>query len=199
MRALLVSLALLATTVACASDESSPDEPTVTGSTSQAPTATPTAGATATSEPDRPTRVINTIARGLKAPWGIAFLPDGSALVTERDSGRVLRVTERSTGEVGTIGATQAQGEAGLLGIAVSPDFATNRRVFVYVTTAEDNRVLSVTFDGRMLRNPTPILTGIPSGFIHDGGRLAFGPDGGLYVSTGETGEMDLAQDPDSL
>lgn len=189
---LLVTATLLLSMAAC-TDEA-PDEPTVTASSSPE-----SASTTPSPTPDRPTAVVDTIATGLEAPWGIAFLPDESALVTERDSGRVLQVTPQRTRQVGRIEATAAQGEAGLLGIAVSPDFAQNSKVFVYVTTAEDNRVLSMTFDGSRLGTPEPILTGIPKGFIHDGGRLAFGPDGGLYVSTGETGETELAQDPDSL
>jgi glucose/arabinose dehydrogenase len=143
--------------------------------------------------------VIGTVARDLEVPWGIGFLPDGSALVTERDSGRVLRVTPGHVREVGRIDQTRAQGESGLLGLAVSPSYAENGRVFVYTSTDEDNRVLRMTFDDGRLGPPTPILTGIPHGFIHDGGRLAFGPDGFLYVSTGETGQPDLAQREDSL
>lgn len=130
------------------------------------------------------------------------FLPDGSALVTERDSGRVLHVVGRRDAKVtdlGTIEASVAQGEAGLLGLAVSPDFAQDRQVFLYTTTREDNRVLRARFAGGELRDVTPILTGIPQGFVHDGGRMAFGDDGHLYVATGETGDGDLAQDRSSL
>lgn len=146
------------------------------------------------------------MASGLAVPWGIAFLPDGSAVVTERDSRRVLRLTPNADGEsqaevtvLGEIAEAAPEVEAGLLGVAVSPDFASDSTLFVYATTSEDNTVFSVTLDGDDLGRPTPILTGIPKGVIHDGGRLAFGPDGFLYVSTGETGNPGLAQDPDSL
>lgn len=196
----LVVLALLFTTAACADETDG--GPTVTASPApQTPSSTTSRPQSdAPPEADTGARVIGTVATGLQAPWGIAFLPDGSALVTERDSGRVLAIRGKGQPrEVGTIEATEPQGEAGLMGIAVSPDFAENSRVFVYVTTAEDNRVLSMEYDGRTLGEPTPIFTGIPKGFVHDGGRLTFGPDGGLFVSTGETGEMELAQDPDSL
>jgi glucose/arabinose dehydrogenase len=71
--------------------------------------------------------------------------------------------------------------------------------LFFYVTTADDNRVLRARVDGDRLGDTRVVLDGIPNGFIHDGGRIAFGPDGHLYVSTGETGDPELAQDPDSL
>jgi glucose/arabinose dehydrogenase len=162
-------------------------------------TAEPQSSSTATSatQSARP-RVIGTVATGLEVPWGIGFLPDGSALVTERDSGRVLRISGRNVAQVGRIDQTRAQGESGLLGLAVSPSYAEDKRVFVYTSTDDDNRVLRMTFDRGRLGPPTAILTGIPRGFIHDGGRLAFGPDGFLYVSTGETGESELAQRADS-
>ncbi|HEY0905358.1 MAG TPA: PQQ-dependent sugar dehydrogenase [Marmoricola sp.] len=196
--AVVASVALAAGLAACGGDDggfgtrSAGPDPTTASAQPTTPHATPT-------EAVGPPRVIGTVARGLTVPWGIGFLPDGSALVTERDSGRVLHVVGREVSEVGRIDQTRAQGEAGLLGLAVSPSYAEDQRVFVYTTTGADNRVLRMTFDGTRLGEPTAILTGIPSGFIHDGGRLAFGPDGFLYVSTGETGEPHLAQQAGNL
>ena len=152
------------------------------------------------SERPGPPRVVDVLVTGLAVPWGIDFLPDGTALVTERDSRRVLAVDERgAVTVVGVVEEAAPQGEAGLLGIAVSPDFADDRSVFVYVTTAEDNRIVRYRFAGGGLGQPEVILDGIPNGFIHDGGRLEFGPDGHLYASTGEIGEPELAPDRSSL
>jgi len=159
----------------------------------------PTSPAPTTPVRSGPPRVIGTIARDLEVPWGVGFLPDGSALVTERDSGRVVQVADGKVSEVGRIDQTRAEGESGLLGLAVSPAYAEDKRVFVYTSTDRDNRVLRMRFDDGRLGKPQAILTGIPHGFIHDGGRLAFGPDGYLYVSTGETGRGDLAQRESSL
>jgi glucose/arabinose dehydrogenase len=140
------------------------------------------------------------VADDLDTPWGIAFLPDGSALVTERDSGRVLLVDGGQVREVGSVRqVSHPDDEAGLLGVAVGPDFARDGRVWFYVTSDDDNRIVTATYAGGRLGEAQPVLTGIPKGSIHDGGRLAFGPDGFLYASTGETGVPSLAADRDSL
>ena len=168
------------------------------------PTDTPTDGepdpGTPSEPPGGPPEVVDTFVDGLEVPWGVDFLPDGEAVVTERISGRVDRVGK--DGEVsllGTVDDVAPQGEAGLLGVAVSPDFETDRTLFLYLTTDTDNRVVRAEVDGDRLGRTTVVLDGIPAGFIHDGGRIAFGPDGQLYVTTGETGNPELAQDPQSL
>ncbi len=149
---------------------------------------------------DRAPQAIGTLVDLLQVPWGVDFMPDGNAVVTERMTGRVLQVTPDGTlSRLGAITSTVAQGEAGLLGVAVSPDFDSDRTLFFYVTTGSGNRVVKAELDGSELGEPTVVLDGIPAGFIHDGGRIAFGPDGYLYVTTGETGDPELAQDPDSL
>jgi glucose/arabinose dehydrogenase len=132
-------------------------------------------------------------------PWGLAFLPSGEALVTERDSARVLRVpaTGGEPAVVTTVREAEPDGEGGLLGIALSPGFAEDDLVYVYVTAADDNRVLRFPLSSP--DEAEPVLTGIPKGTIHNGGRIAFGPDGLLHVGTGDTGDTDLSQDDDSL
>ncbi|MFO7400815.1 PQQ-dependent sugar dehydrogenase [Thermobispora bispora] len=139
------------------------------------------------------------LATGLAVPWGIAFLPEGDALVTERDTARLLRITPQGkVTEVGVVEGVSPSGEGGLLGVAVSPTYPRDRFIFVYATTDRDNRIIRYRYDGR-LADPVAIVTGIPKGGIHNGGRLAFGPDGYLYASTGDAGEAWTAANRDSL
>jgi glucose/arabinose dehydrogenase len=165
-----------------------------TATASSAPTSSAPASSTSAKE---------TIATGLPVPWGLAFLPDGTALVTLRDRGEVLHITMGSKGStpvsVGRVPGVKPYGEGGLLGIAVSPTFASDRSVFVYLTARDDNRVIRMTFDGSALRPGPVIVKGIPKAGKHDGGGVAFGPDGYLYVSTGDAGRPDPAQDMASL
>jgi glucose/arabinose dehydrogenase len=136
------------------------------------------------------------VADHLEVPWGLAFLPDGSALVSERDRGRILRLRPGARpAEVARVPGVEPAGEGGLLGIAVSRDYQRDRLVYAYFSSDHDNRIVRF----RLGEQPQPILTGIPRGTIHNGGRLAFGPDGMLYATTGETGRRSNAQDPRSL
>ena len=139
-----------------------------------------------------------TIATGLRVPWGIAFLPSGDALVSERTTGRILRISRdgsRKRTVMRVPGVDTDSGEGGLLGLALSPRYPHDRLVYAYFTSATDNRIVRFRLGGR----PRPVLTGIRRGFIHDGGRIAFGPDGKLYAGVGEGGDAELAQEPRSL
>ncbi|WP_212754634.1 PQQ-dependent sugar dehydrogenase [Nakamurella aerolata] len=141
---------------------------------------------------------------GLQVPWGIAVLPDGRALVTERNSGRVLLVSGTGdtgdTAEAGTVEGVDARGEAGLLGVAVSPQFAENRLLAVYFSTESDNRVMTYTLDAdNRLTGGRVILDGLPVGSTHDGGRLLWAPDGNLFITVGDAGQADRAQQLDYL
>jgi glucose/arabinose dehydrogenase len=164
-----------------------------------------TPNATRTSVPERtenepannaPVEVeASVIATNLEVPWGLAFLPNGDALFTERDSGRLLRMdASGNIKEVQTL-PTRGYGEGGSLGLAVSPNYERDRYVYAYYTTDEDNRVVHF----RLGEEPEPILTGIPFNVNHDGGRIEFGPDGMLYVATGDAGDPANSQDRNSL
>jgi glucose/arabinose dehydrogenase len=202
-RVVPVTVAVLAGTLAsCAGDE--PDQPGSVGTPSESPqpstrTATPDPTESAATVGRSAPQVVRTVARGLQAPWGLTFLPDGTALVGERDTTRVLAVEGNEVREVGVVEEARPAGEAGLLGLAASPTYDRDRLVYAYVSTASDNRVVRFTYDGGRIGAVEPVLTGIPNGFIHDGGRLLAADDGMLLVSTGETGEPGLAQDPASL
>lgn len=141
---------------------------------------------------------MQVVAKHLDSPWGIAFLPDGGALVTSRDTGDILKIGPEKDGDALKVTTVQnipaaAGGEGGLLGIAVSPGYASDHLVFVYYSTNDDNRIASFTLGGPL----TPIVTGIPHANVHNGGRLAFGPDGYLYATTGTT--TSASQDTNSL
>ncbi len=136
------------------------------------------------------------VATNLAVPWDIAFLPDRTALVTERNSARVMSIKDGVVREAARIPNVSAVGEGGLLGIAVSPAYATDGQVFVYHTAPSDNRIVRF----RLGEAPRPIVTGIPRGSsIHNGGGLSFGPDGMLYAGTGDAANTANAQNPRSL
>ncbi|HYN75050.1 MAG TPA: PQQ-dependent sugar dehydrogenase [Candidatus Limnocylindria bacterium] len=198
---LIVGLALLG--AAGCSDGSEPPAALPTASVTDRTPPSPSGSPSSAASPDPGTQHQLSVGRdlvsGLAAPWGLAVLPDGDALVSERDSGRILRVSPGGAATVlGTVPDVQHGGEGGLLGLAVDP--ASPDRVYAYLTsTLGDNRIVSLTYGPTSLGQPKVIFTGIPSGTIHNGGRMVFGPDGNLWVGTGEAGLRDPAQNKDSL
>jgi glucose/arabinose dehydrogenase len=139
----------------------------------------------------------NVVASGLTVPTGLVLLPDGSAIVGERDTGRLVHVfPDRShTRELMTVPGVDTSGDGGLLGLVLSPTYVEDGLLYAYVSTATDNRVVRFPLGG----TPNPVLTGIPRGERHNGGGLLFAADGNLLVGTGDAGDPALAQDPNSL
>jgi glucose/arabinose dehydrogenase len=144
--------------------------------------------------------VDKTVATDLQVPWGVAFLPSHEALVSERNTARVVSIAPNGTvREVGVVPGVNPAGQGGLMGLAVSPYFAIDRYVYAYLTGETDQRIVRMRYVGGKLGAPQPVLTGIPTGTAHLGGRIAFGPDGMLYVGTGDAGVANSSQDPASL
>lgn len=149
---------------------------------------------------DIPSETI--IAGGLDTPWAIAFLPDGNMLVTERKG--TVRFVEKNgklrDAPVATINNAQEIGEGGLLGIALHPKFAENSLVYLYYTYAAEkdntsNRVVAIRYvDGKLI-DERVILDKIPGASNHNGGRIKFGPDKYLYITTGDAQEPSLSQE----
>ncbi len=165
---------------------------TSTGAGSQPATTPPTAG----SGPIEGFGPAESVATDITVPWGVAFLPDGDALVAERTTGRILRVTpEGQQSDEVTIPDVADLGEGGLLGLAVSPTYDADGFLYAYYTTEDDNRIVRFTLGG----SPEVLVDGIANEEIHNGGRIAFGPDGMLYAGVGDAGNTDSSQDPGSL
>ena len=138
------------------------------------------------------------IASGLEAPWSVVFVGD-TPLVSERDSGRILEISsDGDAREVARLDEVAATGEAGLHGLAVRDD-----ELYAFYAAGDENRIERFDLLGEAgslsLGEPETVLDGLPTGSFHNGGRLAFGPDGMLYATLGDTGDRDSAQDRQAL
>jgi glucose/arabinose dehydrogenase len=149
--------------------------------------------------------LVTSLAGGLDIPWALDFLPDKSIVFTERP-GRVRLIDSKGVLQpepILTIAQVAHVGEGGLLGIVVHPNFRRNRFIYLYYTYRAAgglaNKVVRYEMTGGRLTEPKDMVTNIPGGSIHDGGRIKFGPDGFLYVTTGDSGESQLAQNRNSL
>ncbi|MGQ0631673.1 MAG: PQQ-dependent sugar dehydrogenase [Sporichthyaceae bacterium] len=204
--AALSTLALALALTACGDDDAAtgPDSPSGTISDDLDPTGqavdTDVEAEVEAEAAAGPPRVADTVATGLKAPWGLAYLPNGSALVAERDTAMIRRISP--SGRVRTVGKVPGVvpgGEGGLLGLAVAPNYKSTKDVYAYFTGANDNRVVRMTYSGDGLGTPRVVLAGIAKASIHNGGRMTFGPDGMLYVGTGDAGVTSRSQERNSL
>ncbi|MEV0286036.1 MULTISPECIES: PQQ-dependent sugar dehydrogenase [unclassified Kribbella] len=201
---LVTALALVA---GCSGDDG---EPSGSGTTATSPSSTtpaPTSPGT-TSTPPRTTAtaqgpvkltVASTVATGIEVPWGLAFLPDQSALVSERDSAKIKRIAGGQVSEVGEVDDVDPSSEGGLLGLAVDPQYPRRPYIYAYYSAGGDNRIARITFQNNRLSDQQVILDGIPEASIHNGGRLRFGPDGFLYAGTGDGADRPNSQDDGSL
>lgn len=183
---------------ACSSGSDTTAERTTPPASSGSAPSTAATSAAGTSPAAQDQSGPRTIAQNLQTPWSIAF-HGPTALVSERDSGRILELTSNGgTREIGRVGNLRAVGESGLLGIAVR-----GNELYAYSTTPSDNRIQRFALTGSpgslSLGAPREVLTGLPSGVIHNGGRIAFGPDGMLYATVGDTADTSRPQRQDDL
>lgn len=144
---------------------------------------------------------VTTTLQNLQTPWEIAFLPDGQGTLISERPGTLKRLGDDN--QTYTIGGVEETTEGGLLGVAVHPDFADNRYIYLYYTTNKTgtltNLIERYALKNDQLTDAKVIMQNIPAAANHDGGRLAFGPDGYLYITTGDAANTSLPQNTDSL
>lgn len=144
---------------------------------------------------------------GLQIPWSTVFLPDGTAVISERDSALLKSVKDGKVSTIGAVPGVVPGGEGGLLGLALSPGFASDHYLYAYFTAADDNRIARMRLEGAgaasggdlRLGTPEVIFSGMPKASTHNGGRIRFGPDGFLYVGTGDSQRREQPQDRNAL
>ena len=150
--------------------------------------------------------VSSIVSQNLDTPWSIAFLPDKSFLVTERKGDVWLIDPNKNSSPslIAKIENAKEIGEGGLLGIVLHPNFTTNSFVYLYYTYTQNgentlNRVVRMVFKDKKLTDEKVIVDKIPGASNHNGGRIKFGPDGFLYIATGDAQNPSQAQNKNSL
>ncbi|MBO1266997.1 PQQ-dependent sugar dehydrogenase [Arthrobacter cavernae] len=153
--------------------------------------------------PDQP-ELLRKLDAGLQIPWSVVFLADGTAIISERDSRLIKAIHDGQATTVGEVPGVVPGGEGGLLGLALSPTFADDRLLYAYFTSATDNRIARMRLaqdagGGLALGSPQVVFSGISKASTHNGGRIRFGPDGFLYVGTGDSQRRQQPQDTNAL
>ncbi|NYF17072.1 glucose/arabinose dehydrogenase [Microbacterium sp. AK009] len=202
----LVAMSLMLTVMGCAAGPASAptsDPRTVQPLSPRAESSPSEPGTPAATGRWRVAEGVVAIASGLRAPWAVAALPDGALAVSERDSGTIRLVSpDGGVSELGRIEGVVSGGESGLHGLAILDD-GRRHWLYAYHGAADDNRVvrapLTETSVGWSLGSVEVVFAGIPRANTHNGGRIAFGPDGLLYVTTGDAQNLEAAQDPAQL
>jgi glucose/arabinose dehydrogenase len=153
--------------------------------------------------PNSPTLTTTNLVTGLTNPWDMAFLPDGTMFFTQRPGPISARLTNGTINPIITPADVAPAGEAGMMGLAVDPNFAANHLLYACYTAPSDNRVVrwevKATLDGVVNATPTVLVMGLAKANFHDGCRVRFGPDGKLWVTTGDGGVGSLPQNLNSL